>query len=90
MNFNIHLEMNNEKRGHLRSNLNELIGIKNSNQVQYKNKNIIKKNPKNEEFEKYKRISTSMPSEHIINPPPLSADRMLQQSSFRIEQNNYF
>ncbi len=35
-------------------------------------------------------MNKKMGVEHVINPPPLSADRLLVQSSFRIEAPNYF
>lgn len=85
--------MNNEKRQLLRTNLNELIGIKNFSQFKKSNKSKEVKKSAKEEYIKHNRSPVkgiSKYSDAQINPPPLSADRLLQQNSFRIEIKNYF
>lgn len=90
MNFSLRLEMNNEKREALKASLNELIGIKNKNyhkdaqggKKYANNADKMEKSGPAKAFPLYENKSMKNPYPTIS--PILSADRLLQQNSFRI------
>lgn len=93
MNFNVKLEMNPEKREQLRTNLNELIGVRNRNEsksasYQNKSRNYPKESRTKDKAIKGSRQVAASP--YQVNPQQLSADRLLQQTSFRIQVDNFF
>lgn len=95
MSFNLRLEMNNEKREALKNSLNQLIGIKNKSSLLTKSKANNKLNLNMEKIDKNIKEETvkekpKNPLTYNIGTPVLSADRLLQQNSFRIEMKNFF
>jgi hypothetical protein len=92
MAFNLRLEMNNEKREALKASLNELIGIKNKAFTKLKQNKLhlnLEKADKTKEGNVNININindnkNTKNSIYNIATPVLSADRILQQNSFRI------
>lgn len=80
--------MNPEKRQQLRASLNDLIGIRNKNDNKSMTYNKSKNYPK-QSRNKEKQLKASRNfganSYHPVNAQMLSADRLMQQNSFRID-----
>jgi hypothetical protein len=91
MAFNLRLEMNNEKREALKASLNELIGIKNKTSSKFHPKLPLnaEKTMKESNF-KDKGLKPPQNVAFSNVSPILSADRLLQQNSFRIDAKNFF
>jgi hypothetical protein len=95
--FNLKVEMNASKREEFRRVLNSLIGIrskgmKNNAGERFKLSNTNRANFS--PFQQIRRVTEEdikkSKMEYIVNPPLLSADRLLSQAAFKIECENYF
>jgi hypothetical protein len=90
--FNLKVEMNASKREEFRRVLNSLIGIrakglKSNTTERFKLSNTNRANFS--PFQQIRRVTEEdikkSKMEYVVNPPPLSADRLLSQAAFKIE-----
>lgn len=70
--------------------LNSLIGIKGRNKNLGKSGNLASRvmNERQRTIPENEYYSDRV--EYVVNPPPLSADRLMTQAAFRIDTPNYF
>lgn len=86
--------MNNNKRDELRRVLKSLIGIKGKKGVSSASPDRLRNAASRLTQDRHRVIPEeeyySDRVDYVVNPPPLSAERLMSQAAFRVDTPNYF